>query len=232
MAAACNGDSSESTPAAIAPPSGNAGTGTPTVVPVGTDPHAQIAAVTIAAVTPGDVAGPGCSAPGAPRRLTRDQVVNALTDVTVALTGDSTLAASVGPLVRDTTQFPPDVAVNPDTSRHKGYERLDTGVNLRQVTALHDTAEALAKSMTSDANRLNTMLGSCTGTSDACVTSFIRKAAIVVLTMAGVALLVLAMTVAPGLSYFAVLAGSLVAMSFLGAREVQQEADKPQFDIR
>ena len=176
MAAACNGDSSESTPAATAPPSGNAGTGTPTVVPVGTDPHAQIAAVTIAAVTPGDVAGPGCSAPGAPRRLTRDQVVNALTDVTVALTGDSTLAASVGPLVRDTTQFPPDVAVNPDTSRHKGYERLDTGVNLRQVTALHDTAEALAKSMTSDANRLNTMLGSCTGTSDACVTSFIRKA--------------------------------------------------------
>jgi len=174
LAAACNGDSSESTPAAGAPPNGS--TGNPVVVPAGTDPHAQIAAVTIAAATPGDVAGPGCSAPGVPRRLTRDQVVNALTDVTTALTGDATLAASVGPLVRDTTQFPPDVAVNPDTSRHKGYERLDSGVNLRQVTALHDTAEALAKSMTADATRLNTLLGSCTGTADACVTGFIRKA--------------------------------------------------------
>jgi len=178
LAAACNGDSSESTPAAGAPPTG--GTGNPVVVPAGTDPHAQIAAVTIAAVTPGDVAGPGCSAPGAPRRLTRDQVVNALSDVTIALTGDATLAASVGPLVRDTTQFPPDVAVNPDTSRHKGYERLDSGVNVRQVAALRDTAEALAKSMTADATRLNTLLGSCSntgpGTADACVTGFIRKA--------------------------------------------------------
>ena len=174
MAAACNGDSSESTPAATAPPSGNAGT--PTVVPVGTDPHAQIAAVTIVAATPENIAGPGCSAAGTPRRLTREQVVNALADVTTGLTGDSTLAASVAPLVRDTAQFPPDVAVNPDTSRHKGYERLDAGVNLRQVAALRDTAEALAKSMTADATRLNTLLGSCTGTADACITGFIRKA--------------------------------------------------------
>jgi hypothetical protein len=177
LAAACNGDSSESTPAAAAPPTGNGGgNGNAVVVPADTDPHAQIAAVTIKAVTPGDVAGPGCSAASKPRRLTRDQVVNALTDVTTALTGDATLAASVGPLVRDTTQFPPDVPVDPSTSRHKGYERLDTGVNLRQVTALHDTAETLAKSMTADANRLNTLLGTCTGTADACVTGFIRKA--------------------------------------------------------
>ena len=174
MAAACNGDSSESTPAATTPSNGNNAIAVP--VPAGTDPHAQIAAVTVAAATPESIAGPGCSAAGTPRRLTRAQVVNALTDVTTALTGDSTLAATVAPLVRDTAQFPPDVAVNPDTSRHKGYERLDASVNVRQVAALRDTAEALAKSMTSDATRLNTLLGSCTGTADACVTGFIRKA--------------------------------------------------------
>jgi len=172
LAAACNGDSQA--PATDAPPTGNGANAV--TVPAGTDPHAQIAAVTVVATTPETIAGPGCSAAAMPRRLTRDQVVNALTDVTTALTGDSTLAASVAPLVRDTTQFPPDVAVNPDTSRHKGYERLDAAVNLRQVTALHDTAETLAKAMTADATRLSTLLGSCTGTADACVTGFIRKA--------------------------------------------------------
>lgn len=173
--AACNGDSTE--PSAAAPAAGGSPStpAVPTPVTALTDPHAQIAAA-VPAVTPDSVAGPGCSAAGTPRRLTRSQVINALTDVTTSLTGDATLAASVAPLVRDTAQFPPDTLVNPDTARHKGYERLDTSLNVRQVTALHTTATTLAKAMTSDATRLSTLLGSCTGTADACITGFIRKA--------------------------------------------------------
>jgi len=139
------------------------------------DPHAQIAAVAHA-TEPTSTASPGCNAVGVPRRLTRAQVVNALTDVTAALTADAALAAQVAALVKDTAQFPPDTAVNPDTARHKGFERLDTTVNVRQVSALRETAQSLAKAMTADDSRTTRLLGSCTGTADACVTGFIRKA--------------------------------------------------------
>lgn len=174
MALGCNGESDDTkanasgtgAPGAAAPPA---------TASVAADPHAQIAAVTVTepAVS---TASPGCNAAGAPRRLTRVQVVNALTDVTAALTGDAAVAATVSTLVKDTTQFPPDTAVDPSTTRHKGYERLDTTVNVRQVSALRETAQTLAKAMTSDATRLSTLLGSCTGTADECVTGLIRKA--------------------------------------------------------
>jgi hypothetical protein len=139
------------------------------------DTHAQIDVVSsVTGAT--STTSPGCYAAGAPRRLTRAQVVNALTDVVTSLTGDANMAAGVSTLVKDTAQFPPDTAVNPDTTRHLGFERLDSSVNVRQVSALRDTAQALAASLTSDATRLSTLLGSCAGTGDACVTSFIRKA--------------------------------------------------------
>ncbi len=139
------------------------------------DPHAQVAAVP-AGVSATTTTSPGCYTPGTPRRLTRTQVVNALTDVVTTLSGDATLAAGVGALVKDAQQFPPDTAFNPDTPRHLGYERLDANVNIRQVSALSGTAQALAASLTSDATRLQAVTGTCTGTGDACVTAFIRKA--------------------------------------------------------
>jgi hypothetical protein len=63
-------------------------------------------------------------------------------------------------------------------------------------------------------------------------TSLIRKAAVTLLALAGVALLVLTVAAAPGVSYFAVLVASIVGIALLGVREVHEEAQKPQFDIR
>lgn len=140
------------------------------------DPHAQIAATTSAVPSATSSTSPGCQAAGTPRRLTRTQVVNALTDIVTTLSGDATLAGGVSALVKDTQQFPPDTAVNPDTPRHLGYERLDSNINIRQVSALSGTAQALAASLTSDATRLQAVTGACTGTGDACISAFIRKA--------------------------------------------------------
>ena len=172
LTAACSGGSDAPASAtATAPP---VATGA-VIVNAATDPHAQILSASLPATADTVTVSPGCFSAGAPRRLTRAQVVNALTDITRELTGDATLAASVAPLVTDTTQFPPDTQINPDSARHKGFERLDVAVNVRQVSSLHATAEALARSITADTSRVTAMLGSCTGTADACITSFIRR---------------------------------------------------------
>lgn len=63
-------------------------------------------------------------------------------------------------------------------------------------------------------------------------TGFIRKAATILLSLAGVALLVLAIAAAPGLSFFAVLVTALVGIAVLGICEVNEDAKKQQFDIR
>jgi hypothetical protein len=63
-------------------------------------------------------------------------------------------------------------------------------------------------------------------------TGFIRKAATALLSLAGVALFVLAITAAPGLSFFAVLVTSVVGIAVLGMCEVNEDAKKPQFDVR
>lgn len=179
--AGCNSESVEpdaGAPPAVGAPAGATGTtaATTTTAPTALiDPHAQRTAAALA-VSSDSTPSPGCYALGPPRRLTRTQVVNALTDVTVALTADTALAATVGTLVKDTAQFPPDTAINPDAARHKGYERLDATVNARQVSALRETAQALAKAMTSDSTRMAKLSGTCTDTADACVTGFIRKA--------------------------------------------------------
>jgi Protein of unknown function (DUF1592)/Protein of unknown function (DUF1588)/Protein of unknown function (DUF1585) len=171
--AACSGgaDGPASAPIPAAPPAAHA----PVIVTAAMDPHAQVLAATMAAPAATLTVSPGCFSAGVPRRLTRAQVVNALSDITKELTGDATLAASVAPLVTEATQFPPDTLLNPDSARHKGFERLDVAVNVRQVSSLHATAEALARSITADPNRVNAMLGSCSGTADACITSFIRR---------------------------------------------------------
>lgn len=173
VAVGCSGGSDA--PDATSATAPAAATPEPVIVTAATDPHAQILAV--ASPTPAVVTEtPGCFRAGTPRRLTRAQVVNALTDITRELTGDAALAASVAPLVTDTAQFPPDTLLNPDSARHKGFERLDVAVNVRQVSSLHATAEALARSITADPARVTAMLGSCSGTADACVTGFIRRA--------------------------------------------------------
>ncbi|MEP7295294.1 MAG: DUF1592 domain-containing protein [Burkholderiales bacterium] len=177
LASACSGGGDSST-AADAPSTSTAPSGAAVAVPVSApapvDPHAQILATT--ATEAAAVTSPGCYPAGPPRRLTRLQVVNSLADITTQLTGDATLAAGVSALVKDTTQFPPDTLLNPDSSRHTGYERLDVSVNSRQVAALRGTAESLANKITADPARVTTMLGTCTAGADACVSAFIRKA--------------------------------------------------------
>lgn len=119
---------------------------------------------------------PGCFAGSSPRRLTRTQFVNVLTDVSTSLAGgDTTVAARVAALVVDQAQFPPDQPINPDSARHKGYERIDQALNTRQAAAIHASAKALAAELTSDATRLSTLLGGCSGTPE-CLDAFIRRA--------------------------------------------------------
>ncbi|KPF60834.1 hypothetical protein D621_01770 [beta proteobacterium AAP51] len=139
----------------------------------GMDPHAQRFAV--AATVDDGAAFMGCHAAGAPRRLTRRQLVQALSDITLQLSNDSALAAGVAPLVQETALFPPDTLVNPDSARHVGYERLDTTLSSRQLGALHTTAVTLATRMTADAARVAQLLGTCSGTA-ACLEAFVRKA--------------------------------------------------------
>jgi hypothetical protein len=182
VAAGCSSSEHDSTQPSTATPSGppatgaGTGSGTTSATAVQLDPHAQINAVATSATATTGSTSPGCYASGAPRRLTRKQVVNALADAVTALSGDAAIAASVDSLVKDAQQFPPDTAVNPDTTRHLGYERLDSTLNLRQVTALSGTAQVLAASMTADSAHLGKLLGNCTGTADACLTTFVRKA--------------------------------------------------------
>jgi hypothetical protein len=113
--AACGGSGSDGPP-----PSG--GTGMVNVVTApytrGMDPHAQVQAVV--AADDGSGHFPGCHAAGAPRRLTRTQLVNSLTDVIQQLTGEASLAAIVEPTVVDEAQFPPDTLVDPDTRATHG----------------------------------------------------------------------------------------------------------------
>jgi hypothetical protein len=167
---------SSPTPTGSTGSTGSPPTGVAAAPTVPLDPHAQVNAVATTTTPSTSTTSPGCYANGAPRRLTRKQVVNALTDVVTALGSDTAIAAGVSALVNDIQQFPPDTAVNPDTTRHLGYERLDSTLNLRQVTALSGAAQVLAASMTSDPARLAGLLGTCSGTADACITAFIRKA--------------------------------------------------------
>lgn len=167
----CNGDSDSSSPAQgpASPPSSSPG---PTLVmPV--DPHAQIAGATPAPAA-ANVPSPGCYSAAVPRRLTRTQYVNALTDWSNALISDSGIGARIRTLVIDTAQFPIDASINPESSRHQGYYRLDPTVTTRQVTGVYTVAQALAADLASSDARAATLLGNCTG--EACLNNFIRKA--------------------------------------------------------
>jgi hypothetical protein len=140
----------------------------------GMDPHAQVQAV--AAADNGNSHFAGCHAAGAPRRLTRTQLINSLADVVQQLTGEAALAATVEPTVLDQAQFPPDTLVDPDSSRHTGFERLDTALSSRQASALHQTAETLAKAITADPARVTRLLGNCGSDANACMADFSRRA--------------------------------------------------------
>jgi hypothetical protein len=169
--AACGGGSGGDAPAA-----GGSGPVNPVVTAYtqGMDPHAQVQGVAVAESLPDHF--PGCHAAGTPRRLTRTQLVNSLTDVVQQLTGEAALAATVSPVVLDQAQFPPDTLVDPDSTRHTGYERLDTALTARQVAALHQTAETLAKSITADSTRVTRLLGNCGSDANACMAGFSRRA--------------------------------------------------------
>lgn len=137
------------------------------------DPHATVKAL---AATPaaGAVPSPGCYSASFPRRLTRAQFVNALADWSAALINDAALPARIQTLVLDTAQFPLDASINPESSRHQGYYRLDPTVASRQVSSIYTVAQTLAADMASSDARAATLLGNCTGT--ACMQAFVRKA--------------------------------------------------------
>jgi hypothetical protein len=149
------------------------GTGTGTTPP---DPHGQDNSGQGGSTTPVIKASPGCFSAASPRRLTRSQYINSLTDAIRELSGGDTAVSSQVPTVLiDAAQFPADQSINPDSARHKGYERIDQTLNSRQVSAIHDGAKTLANAMTANASRLSTLLGGCNGTPD-CLDAFIRKA--------------------------------------------------------
>ncbi len=164
----CNGEDS---PTTKTPSSGGPGAGAPQLV-MPTDPHAQTE--TLRGVNDPIEPSPGCYSAAMPRRLTRAQYVNALTDWSAALITDAGLPARIRTLVIDTAQFPLDASINAESSRHQGYYRLDPTVATRQVSGVYSVAEKLAADLASTDARAATVLGNCSG--DACLTAFIRKA--------------------------------------------------------
>ena len=118
---------------------------------------------------------PGCFSAASPRRLSRTQYINALTDTSrELLAGDTAVSTKVAAIVVDQAQFPADNPINPDSARHKGYERIDQALNSRQAAAIDSAAKALAAELTADANRVATLLGGCSD--GACLEAFIRRA--------------------------------------------------------
>lgn len=139
------------------------------------DPHSQDPVTTPTVPTSAIKPSPGCFTAASPRRLTRAQLVNALADTSrTLLGGDTAVSAQVATIVIEQAQFPADQPINPDSARHKGYERIDQALNARQAAAIHASAQSIAAALTADANRVNTLLGGCSGT--ACLDAFIRRA--------------------------------------------------------
>jgi hypothetical protein len=139
------------------------------------DPHSQEPTTTPGTGSASGIKpSPGCFAASTPRRLTRTQFVNALADTSrTLLNGYQTVAAKLPAIVIDQAQFPPDQAINPDSARHKGYERIDQALNARQASAIAASAKALAAELTADANRVAALLGGCSGSD--CLDAFIRR---------------------------------------------------------
>ena len=167
----CNSDDKPSAGGANTGGGSRAPDAAPTLsVPV--DPHAQGPSVTALAADTGT--NPGCFSAVLPRRLTRTQFVNVLTDWSATLITDPGLPARIHTLVTDKAQYPQDASINPETTRHQGYWRLDPTVTTRQVGGINTVAQDLAADLASTDARAATILGSCSG--DACLTAFIRKA--------------------------------------------------------
>lgn len=163
-----------STPAPETSSSGTTSAGPAAPAP---DPHSQ--EDTAPPAVPGSSgnvkASPGCFSAAAPRRLSRTQFVNALADTSRALlAGDGAAASKVATIVIEQAQFPADSPINPDSARHKGYERIDQALSSRHAAAISTTAKTLATELTADANRVATLLGGCSDA--ACLDAFIRRA--------------------------------------------------------
>jgi hypothetical protein len=137
------------------------------------DPHATLHS-TPQATGSGSTESPGCYSASFPRRLTRAQFLNALTDWAGALANDSGRAARIRTLVIDTAQFPLDASVNPETARHQGYFRLDPTVASRQVSAIYTVAQGLAADLAGTDASAAAIVGNCSGS--ACLDAFVRKA--------------------------------------------------------
>jgi hypothetical protein len=168
----CTGGDDDTT---AARPAQGAGTAAPAAQTLQTpvDPHAQMRVALAVPQTP-STPSPGCYSASVPRRLTRTQYLNALTDWANSLISDSGLSARIQTLVLNTAQFPLDESINPETTRHQGFYRLDPTVATRQVSGIYAVAQGLASDLASTDARAATVLGNCTGS--ACMTNFIKKA--------------------------------------------------------
>lgn len=142
------------------------------VLSIPVDPHAQGPAARALAADTGT--NPGCFSAVLPRRLTRTQFINVLSDWSATLVADTGLPARIRTLVVDKAQFPQDASINPETARHQGYWRLDPTVTTRQVGGINTIAQDLAADLASTDARAAAILGNCSG--EACLTAFIRKA--------------------------------------------------------
>ena len=128
------------------------------------------------APAPAPVAASTCEPAATPRRLTQVQYINALTQFVSTMTGDAGLAATVPTLVRDTAQLPPDLPIDPEFPKHKGFTRLDQSIGQNRGTAVYSVAQSLSASMTNTPERLNAVLGQCSASAQTCLDNFIKKA--------------------------------------------------------
>ncbi len=171
LLSACGGDDSASNTASATSKGVGVGGSSKPLSTIPADPHGTLRTATAAT---GSAPSPGCYSASFPRRLTRAQFVNALTDWSGALITDTALPARIQTLAIDTAQFPLDASVNPESARHQGYYRLDPTVASRQESSIYSVAQSLAADMASTDARAATIVGNCTGAS--CLDAFVRKA--------------------------------------------------------
>lgn len=126
------------------------------------------------AVVPGNSACVATQA--APRRLTQAQLVGVLTESVRTLVNDTALAQAVPQIVNNNAQFPADKRVHPDILRHGGFTRLDAALGTPHAEAMFDLANRLAGEMTANSTRVSALLRNCSGSVDACLTSFVQRA--------------------------------------------------------
>ncbi len=143
---------------------------------VGAGRSACAGSVRVTALAADTGTNPGCFSAVLPRRLTRTQFVNVLD----GLVGNAdhrhrAAGARIRTLVTDKAQYPQDASINPETTRHQGYWRLDPTVTTRQVGGINTVGPGPGRRPRQH-RRPRRRRSSAAARGDACLTAFIRKA--------------------------------------------------------